>query len=73
MLTRMLPFVVLVAAQTATAQLTPEQVTRLETVTSVALSPDARHIAYTISRPRAPEEDTLAGLRGFSELWIDRE
>ncbi len=70
MLTRMLPFVVLVAAQTATAQLTPEQVTRLETVTSVALSPDARHIAYTISRPRAPEEDTLAGLRGFSELWI---
>ncbi|MBR9988953.1 MAG: S9 family peptidase [Gemmatimonadetes bacterium] len=52
------------------AQLTPEQVTRLQAVTSAALSPDARHVAYTLSQPRAPEEDTVAGLRGFSELWV---
>ena len=67
---RFVLFFLLAAVQTAAAQLTPEQVTRLETVTSVAISPDGRHVAYTISRPRAPEEDTLAGLRAFSELWV---
>jgi dipeptidyl aminopeptidase/acylaminoacyl peptidase len=67
---RLLALALLVTAQTAVAQLTPEHVTTLETVTSVALSPDGRHVAYTLSRPRAPEEDTLAGLRGFSELYI---
>jgi dipeptidyl aminopeptidase/acylaminoacyl peptidase len=62
----------LVAAglQAVHAQLTPEQVTQLRTVTSVALSPDARWAAYTVSQPRAPEEDTVAGLRGISELWV---
>ena len=70
MLIRLLLLSLLVAAQTAAAQLTPEHVTRLETVTSVALSPDGRHVAYTISRPRAPEEDTVAGQRSFSELWV---
>jgi dipeptidyl aminopeptidase/acylaminoacyl peptidase len=70
MLTRLLLLFLVVSAQTATAQLTPEQVTRLETVTSVAMSPDGRHVAYTISRPRAPEEDTVAGQRAFSELWV---
>ncbi len=67
---RWLVFALLVAAPPAVAQLTPEQVTSLETVTSVALSPDGRHVAYTLSRPRAPEEDTAAGLRGFSELYL---
>jgi dipeptidyl aminopeptidase/acylaminoacyl peptidase len=68
---RLLPFVfVLVAFQTAVAQLTPEHVTRLQVVTSTAISPDGRHVAYTLSRPRAPEEDTAAGLRSFSELWV---
>jgi dipeptidyl aminopeptidase/acylaminoacyl peptidase len=70
MMTRLLPIVLLTAVQTATAQLTPEQVTRIETVTSVAISPDGRHVAYTISRPRAPEEDTVGGQRAFSELWV---
>ena len=56
--------------QTADAQLTPEQVTALQTVTSVAISPDGRQVAYTVSRPRAPEEDTVAGQRSFSELWL---
>ena len=68
---RVLPFVfVLVEFQTAVAQLTPEHVTRLQVVTSTAISPDGRHVAYTLSRPRAPEEDTAAGLRAFSELWV---
>lgn len=67
---RVLGFMLLVTAQAARAQLTPEQVTTLETVTSVAISPDGKHIAYTLARPRAPEEDTLAGLRGFSELYV---
>jgi dipeptidyl aminopeptidase/acylaminoacyl peptidase len=52
------------------AQLTPEQVTTLQTVGSVTLSPDARWVAYTLSQPRAAEEDTIAGLRAYSELWI---
>jgi dipeptidyl aminopeptidase/acylaminoacyl peptidase len=52
------------------AQLTPEQVTQLQTVTSTAISPDGRWVAYTLSQPRAPVEDTLAGLRAFSELWM---
>jgi dipeptidyl aminopeptidase/acylaminoacyl peptidase len=58
------------AAQPLRAQLTPEQVTSLQTVNVVALSPDARWIAYTLAQPRAPEEDTLAGLRAYSELWV---
>jgi dipeptidyl aminopeptidase/acylaminoacyl peptidase len=55
---------------TLAAQLTPEQVTQLQTVTAAAISPDARWVAYTLSQPRAPEEDTIAGLRPFSELWV---
>ena len=60
---------VLFAAPVA-AQLSPEQVTSLQNVTSVAISPDARWIAYTVSQPRAAEEDTLAGQRAYSELWV---
>ena len=63
-------FLVFAAVHTADAQLTPEQVTRLQSVTSAVISPDGRHVAYTLSRPRAPEEDTLAGQRGLSELWV---
>ena len=58
MLLRLLLLLLVVAVPKAAAQLTPEQVTRLETVTSVAISPDGRHVAYTLARPRAPEEDT---------------
>jgi dipeptidyl aminopeptidase/acylaminoacyl peptidase len=70
------PLLVLAALLAATgsaalqAQITPEQVTQLQTVTSAVISPDARQIAYTLSQPRAPEEDTIAGLRAFSELWV---
>jgi len=52
------------------AQLTPEHVTRLNAVTSTAISPDGRQIAFTLSQPRAPEEDTIAGQRAYSELWV---
>ena len=52
------------------AQLTPEQVTQLQTVGAVALSPDGGLAAYTLSQPRAPEEDTVAGARAWAELWL---
>ena len=52
------------------AQLTPEQVTQLQTVSAAALSPDARWVAYTLTQPRAPEEDTIAGQRAATELWV---
>ena len=61
---------ILFTATTASAQLTPEQVTSLQNVTSVAISPDGRWVAYTLAQPRAQEEDTLAGLRGYSEVWV---
>jgi dipeptidyl aminopeptidase/acylaminoacyl peptidase len=56
--------------QSVQAQLTPEHVTQLQTVTSAAISPDGRWVAYTLSQPRAAEEDTVAGLRAYSELWV---
>jgi dipeptidyl aminopeptidase/acylaminoacyl peptidase len=52
------------------AQITAEQVTQLQAVTSTAISPDGRWVAYTLSQPRGIEEDTVAGLRAFSELWV---
>jgi len=52
------------------AQLTPEQVTQLEIVTSTALSPDGSAVAYTVSVPRTPEEDTVPGLRPRTQLWV---
>jgi dipeptidyl aminopeptidase/acylaminoacyl peptidase len=57
-------------AKQVQAQLTPEHVTQLQAVTSTAISPDGRWVAYTLSEPRAAVEDTVAGLRGYSELWI---
>ena len=65
-----LALILVALAAPAAAQLTPEQVTSLQSVTSVAISPDARWVAYTLSQPRAPEEDTLAGQRAHSELWV---
>lgn len=59
-----------VAWSPAVAQLTPEQVTSLQTVGSVTISPDARWVAYTLAQPRAADEDTIAGLRAYSELWV---
>jgi dipeptidyl aminopeptidase/acylaminoacyl peptidase len=63
-------WLLLVLAGAAQAQLSPEQVASLRTVSSVDLSPDGRNVAFTLTRPRAPEEDTTAGLRAFSEVWL---
>jgi dipeptidyl aminopeptidase/acylaminoacyl peptidase len=52
------------------AQVTPERVTQLQAVSAVTISPDARWVAYGLSQPRAPEEDTLPALRPFAELWV---
>lgn len=61
---------VLALAARAQAQLSPEQVTTLQTVSSALISPDGRWVAYTLTQPRAPEEDTVAGQRAYSELWV---
>jgi dipeptidyl aminopeptidase/acylaminoacyl peptidase len=68
----LLAAVLLAAVQplAVSAQITPEQVAQLQAVTSTSMSPDGRWVAYTLSQPRGMEEDTVAGLRGFSELWI---
>jgi dipeptidyl aminopeptidase/acylaminoacyl peptidase len=68
--TRLSAMILFVSAATASGQMTPEQVTSLQNVTSAVISPDGRWVAYTIAQPRAQEEDTLAGLRGYSELWV---
>lgn len=48
----------LLAPASAPAQtLTPEQVMDLESVADVAMSPDGRRVAYTVTRARAAEED----------------
>jgi dipeptidyl aminopeptidase/acylaminoacyl peptidase len=66
-----LSFVVATGRSTVVeAQLTPEHVTRLQTVGAVAVSPDGRWVSYTVAQPRAPEEDTVAGLRPSTELWL---
>ncbi len=49
------------------AQLTPEQVLRIEQVGAVAMSPDGRLVAYTLTRPRAAT-DPVGG--SWSELWV---
>ena len=52
------------------AQITPAEVAQLETVTSAALSPDGEWVAYTVSVPRTPAEDTVPGLRARSQLRV---
>ena len=66
----LLLLVALLSPARALAQLTPEQVTHVRSVGAVALSPDGRWVAYTLAQPRAPEEDTIAGLRAYTELWL---
>jgi dipeptidyl aminopeptidase/acylaminoacyl peptidase len=61
---------VLVLAPALSAQLTPEQVAQLRTVTSAALSPDGASVAFTVSEPRTPEEDTVPGLRAQTRLYV---
>ncbi len=47
--------------------ITPEQVVSIQNVGSVALSPDGKLVAFTLSKPRAADEKP-GGAR--SELWI---
>lgn len=62
----LLPLTLAPAALSAQG-LTPEQVVSLRVVGAVALSPDGRNVAYTVTTPRDSAED-----RGpsYSELWI---
>lgn len=47
--------------------LTPEQVVRLESVTSVAMSPDGEQVAYTLQKLRG-ENDSYGP--AYVELWV---
>ena len=52
----------------ASAQgITPEQVVSIRAVSGVALSPDARHVAYTVTTPRDSAEARGAS---YSELYV---
>ncbi|HUO85332.1 MAG TPA: S9 family peptidase [Thermoanaerobaculia bacterium] len=70
------------AAVLAQEVMTPEAVTRLRSVSDVAVSPDGQHTAYVLSVPRVPfEEDTGApwgelhvlGPNGVSRAYIAGE
>jgi dipeptidyl aminopeptidase/acylaminoacyl peptidase len=52
------------------AQLSAEQIAQLKLVTSAAVSPDGRQVAFTRALPRTAAEDTMPGLRAMSELFI---
>ncbi len=63
-----LVFLFIIAANLLQAQgLTPNDVVSIETVGTVAMSPDGNYVAYTLSVPRT-EEDNIG--RNFSELYI---
>ncbi len=57
----------LVPALLVAQGMTPQHVVDLESVTSVAISPDGQHIAYTLRKPRG-EDDPYGS--AYSELWI---
>lgn len=52
----------------AKAGLTPFDVARIRNVSAAIVAPDARHVAYTLSVPRAPMVDDDGA--NWSELWI---
>jgi dipeptidyl aminopeptidase/acylaminoacyl peptidase len=56
------------AADAPADALTPERVARLRSVTEVAMSPDGRQVAYTLSVPRQPGVDDDG--EPWSELWV---
>ena len=62
-----LALLLLAAPASTSAQITPEQVVTIEQVTSVAMSPDGKLIAYTLAKPRAADEEYG---RSRSELWV---
>ncbi|MBI5432043.1 MAG: S9 family peptidase [Planctomycetes bacterium] len=63
---------VLVLASAALAEepkvLTPHRVAELKSVGGALMSPDGRHVAYTLSVPRKPLSDDDGGNR--TELWV---
>jgi dipeptidyl aminopeptidase/acylaminoacyl peptidase len=63
----LLAVLALVLAPAAWAQIAPEDVVRLHTVASVAISPDGQTVAYTAARPRTAEE---APGGAYSELFV---
>lgn len=60
----------MVSVRPLAAQMSAEQVTQLKLVTSAAISPDGRQVAFTRSLPRTAAEDTMPGLRALSELYV---
>ncbi len=67
---RALLLVILLAtfpAVLAAQGLTPEQVVNLESVTSVAMSPDGEQVAFTLQKPRG-ENDAYGP--SYVELWV---
>ena len=60
----------LLLAPSLSAQLTPEQVAQLRAVTAAAMSPDGEQVAFAVSVPRTPEEDTVPGLRAVSRVYV---
>ncbi len=47
--------------------ITPEMVADLKSVRQVALSPDAKHVAYILSTPRNAEDEIGSN---YSEIWL---
>lgn len=56
-----------VLVSTAAAQLSAEDVVRLEQVSSVAMHPGGVYVAYTLVKPRTADEPVG---RDYSELWV---
>ena len=57
----------IIPAALAAQGLTPEQVVTIQSVSAVALSPDGRHVAYTVTTPRDSAE---ARGSAYSELFV---
>jgi len=57
-----------VFAQTAADVLTPHRVAELRAVADAVISPDGRHVAYTLSVPRKPNVDDDG--EPWAELWV---
>ena len=60
-------FTALSSVQIYAQGLTAEDVVKIESVGSVAMSPNGEHVAYTLSVPRTEDDDIG---RNFSELYI---
>jgi dipeptidyl aminopeptidase/acylaminoacyl peptidase len=64
-------FVVFAACATAPAAegvFTPQRIAGIRQVTAAAISPDAQHVAYTLSVPRRPGQDDDG--EPWTKLWV---